>query len=62
MLIEQGVAESLGNIESVLESMCEEEGSFAHQCASAYRGLFIDQFTCEEETFAIVDAVGGLRL
>lgn len=48
---------------STLQKMREEgEGSFAYNCALAYRGLFIDQFSCGEELSSAIDAVAGGRL
>ncbi len=50
------------SIAFILQKMrAEGEESFAFKTASAYRGLIIDQFTCDPEVNIAVGAVAGNR-
>ena len=53
----------MDSIAYILQKMrAEGEDSSAYQTASAYRGLIIDQFTCDREVDVAVGAVAGPRL
>lgn len=63
ILILQSVLQGLDSITITLQEMREEAvETAAYQAACAYRGLLIDQFTCDEEVYGAIDATAGKRL
>lgn len=60
--IQQYVLDGMLNIDRVLQKMREQgEGSYAFEMASAYRGLFIDHFSCDPGCYPAIDAVACKR-
>ena len=58
----QTILDGMDSIAYILQKMrAEGEDSSAYQTASAYRGLIIDQFTCDREVDVAVGAVAGPR-
>ena len=49
------------NIPTVLAKMREREDSQAFRLSNGYRGLLVNQFSCNQDMYAAIDAVAGQK-